>query len=110
MSGDWDLGPGTGIWVSGDQDLDPRTRIWVSGDRDLGIRGPGFVSGDCMEGIGEPWRLLERPGDAQKPGLWGRLEPFARFWGARELSEQGWVEISRRFWPPPVAKYLGLRT
>ena len=82
---DWDLGirglgsgcPGTGFWVSGDWVLGVRGLGSGSGDRDLGTRGLGFkcpgtriwASGDCMEGFGEPWRPLERPGDAQKPGL-----------------------------------------
>ena len=47
--------PGTGIWVRGPGFGCPGTGIWLSGD--------------CMEGIGEPWMPLERPGDAQKPGL-----------------------------------------
>ena len=31
-------------------------------------KGLGSLGGQ-LEGIGEPWRPLERPGDAQKPGL-----------------------------------------
>ena len=61
--------PGTGFWVSEDWDLGPETGIWNPGDWDLSPGTKIWAAGDCMEGFGEPWRPLERPGDAQKLGL-----------------------------------------
>ena len=48
---------------------------WFLGDLGTILEGSeaswkGLESlGGQLEGIGEPWRPLERPGDAQKPGL-----------------------------------------
>ena len=50
-------------------------RGWFLGDLGTILGGSeaswkGLESlGGQLEGIGEPWRPLERPGDAQKPGL-----------------------------------------
>ena len=67
--------------------------------------------GGQLEGIGEPWRPLERPGDAQKPGLRGCLEPFARFWGARDGKCNGRHANPVRFGPPkkPILRAQDLR-
>ena len=60
--GIWGLGSGcsgTGFWVSGDWVLGPETGIWVSVDQDLGIRGARFGY------PGTAWKGLESLG-----GLW----------------------------------------
>ena len=50
---------GDGFWVTLGTILAGSEASW---------KGLGSLGGQ-LEGIGEPWRPLERPGDAQKPGL-----------------------------------------
>ena len=117
MSGGWDLGLETGIWVSGDRDLGiwglgsgcPGTGIW-SGDPDLGVGGLGFgYPGTVWKGLESPgglWRGLGTPRSQDFEDVSSRLLDS----GGPGTGRHTVVGVIMLDFGPLRNQYLGLRT